>query len=156
MLAQPSNLRRIVVIEDSAADANLLRIALEKTGSRLDIHVIADGMQALAYFENAATVGIDCDLVLLDLNVPIINGFEILERIKSHAYLKKIPVIILSGSAHDSDIERCYQSGANCYLSKPSALAEFMEMISRFVDCWLRCARLPARQAGAKIVSRVG
>ena len=74
--------RRIVVIEDSPADVNLLQIAFDKKASGLDVEVIPDGVQAAAYFEKAAANGgTDCDLVLLDLNVPIINGFEILERI---------------------------------------------------------------------------
>jgi two-component system, chemotaxis family, response regulator Rcp1 len=152
MFEVASDARRIVVIEDSPADANLLRIALEKAGARLEIQVIADGMQALAYFESAASKNrLDSDLVLLDLNVPIINGFEILERIKGHRNLKKLPVIILSGSSNTDDIERCYQAGANCYLCKPGGLTEFFEMVAGMVDYWLRCAKLPSRAASEKI-----
>jgi len=153
----PLETRRILVIEDSAADAHLLRMAFEKTGLRVDIEVIADGMQALKYFESSKSkAGPDCDLVLLDLNVPIINGFEILERIKSQRNLMKIPVIIFSSSSSSEDIERCYQAGANSYLSKPSALAEFFELIERTAAYWLQSVRLPSKaKAGVlKLSSR--
>jgi|SRR6266536_1812639 len=154
MFENPAEPRRIVVIEDSPDDANLLRIALEKTGLRLDIQIIADGMQALAYFESAATAqtGVDCDLVLLDLNIPIINGFEILERIRSHPNLKKVPVIMLSGSSNNDDVQRCYQAGANCYLCKPSGLSEFFSLVAQVLDYWLHCAKIPSR-ATAKVSS---
>jgi len=156
MFENLSDAGRIVVIEDSPADANLLRIALEKKGLRLDVQVIADGVQAVAYFEkSAANGGADCDLVLLDLNVPIINGFEILERIKNNRNLKKVPVIILSGSSNRDDVERCYQTGANCYFCKPTNLTEFYDMIGGVVDYWLRFAKLPARPGVAKLSIRV-
>ena len=157
MFELPAEPHRIVVIEASPADANLLQIALEKTGLRLDIQIIADGMQALAYFESAATAqaGVDCDLVLLDLNIPIISGFEILERIRSHQNLKKVPVLILSGSSNDDDIGRCYQAGANSYLCKPSGLSEFFGLVAQAADYWLHCAKIPSRSGTAKLSSRL-
>jgi len=156
MLELPAHSRRIVVVEDNPADAKLFQMALEKAGLRLEIQVITDGMQAWSYFEKAAVSnrGIDCDLVLLDLNVPIMNGFEILERIKSHCNLKKLPVIILSSSSTHEDIERCYQAGANCYLTKPASLTEYFEMIARMADYWLCSAKLPAKSSLARIPSR--
>jgi two-component system, chemotaxis family, response regulator Rcp1 len=155
MLEHSSSPRRIVVIDDNPADTNLLRIAPEEAGSRLEVQVIADGMQALDYFENAAKAGLDCDLVLLDLNIPVIDGFEILKQVKSNRNLMKLPVIILSSSSSNNDIERCYQSGANSYLSKPSGLQEFIGLISGMVNYWLHCARLPARRAITQTSSQI-
>jgi CheY-like chemotaxis protein len=132
-------------------------LAFEKTGLRLEIQVIADGMQALSYFNAASSVsGPDCDLVLLDLNVPIINGFEILERIKSQRHLMRIPVIIFSSSSSNDDIERCYQAGANSYFCKPGALSEFFEMVERMAAYWLEWAKLPskAKASALKLSSR--
>ena len=91
--------------------------------------------------------------VLLDLNVPIINGFEILERVKNDKKLKRIPVIILSGSSNDDDIERCYQAGANCYLCKPGGLTEFFDMVTQLVKYWLVYAKIPTRPAAMTRVS---
>jgi two-component system, chemotaxis family, response regulator Rcp1 len=144
----------IVVIDDSPADTDLLRIALDEIGLRVDVRVIADGVQALAYFDNSAKMGLDCDLVLLDLNIPIINGFEILERVKSNPNLKRVPVIVFSSSSSHADIDRCYRSGANSYLSKPSGLQDFIGLVGGLVEYWLHWVKLPSRATPVRASSR--
>ena len=144
---------RIVLLEDNPADAEMLGMALEQAGAATEIKVIADGVEAAEYFEtiDAASGPLEFDLVLLDLNLPRMSGFEVLERIRAHESLKGLPVIVLSGSSAAPDVDRCYRAGANCYLCKPLHLDEIFAMAVQFVTYWSGFAKLPTRRPAASV-----
>ena len=134
---------RIALVEDSPADAHIFRFALQQTGISLDIDVLEDGFKAMEYLCAGNGHGPRCDLVLLDLNLPGMSGFEVLERIKAVDQLRRVPVVVMSGSSSHEDIDRCYLAGANSYVSKPSQLEDILEMAGRLVAYWFDCAKLP-------------
>jgi two-component system, chemotaxis family, response regulator Rcp1 len=142
---------RIVLVEDNPADAQMLRTALEQTGISIEIVTLADGAEAMEYFSdaNADDVLAKCDLVLLDLNLPRVTGFELLQHIKTNTEFKRIPVIVLSGSTDSSEIERCYQLGANSYICKATHLDKILDTAMQFVTYWYTCVQLPSRQRAA-------
>ena len=134
---------RIALVEDSLADAHIFRFALKQTGISLDIDVLEDGFKAMEYLCAGNGHGPRCDLVLLDLNLPGLSGFEVLERIKAIDQLKRVPVVVMSGSSSHEDIDRCYLAGANSYISKPTQLEDILVMAGRLVAYWFDCAKLP-------------
>ena len=107
------------------------RHALQQTGISCDIDVLEDGFKAMEYLCAGNGHGPRCDLVLLDLNLPGISGFEVLECIKTTNKLKMLPVIVMSGSSSYEDIDRCYSAGANSYISKPSQLEDILALAGR-------------------------
>ena len=136
---------RIVLVEDNPADAHMLRTALEETGASIEIFALAEGAKAMEYFSdaNADDVLGKCDLALIDLNLPRVSGFELLQHIKTSERLKRIPVIVMSGSADSSEIERCYELGANSYICKPAHLDKILDVAMQFVMYWSTCVQLP-------------
>ena len=135
----------ILLVEDNPADARLTREVFE--GGRLSTHinVVSDGEQALAFlrregiYESAPRP----KLVLLDLNLPRKDGREVLEELKSDRFLCRIPVIVLTTSAAESDIMRSYDLQANCFITKPLDLDEYFAVVRSIEDFWLATARLP-------------
>jgi len=136
---------RIALVEDSPADAHIFRFALQQTGMSLEIDVLEDGLKAMEYLCAGNGQGLRCDLVLLDLNLPGISGFEVLERIKALDQLRRVPVVVMSGSSSQEDIDRCYLAGANSYISKPCQLEDILVLAGRLVAYWFACAKLPNR-----------
>jgi chemotaxis family two-component system response regulator Rcp1 len=136
----------ILLVEDNPADARLTREVFE--GGRLSTHlnVVSDGEQALGFlrregiYESAPRP----KLVLLDLNLPRKDGREVLEELKSDAALCRIPVIVLTTSAAQSDIMRAYELQANCFITKPLDLDEYFAVVRSIEDFWLATARLPS------------
>jgi chemotaxis family two-component system response regulator Rcp1 len=136
----------ILLVEDNPADARLTREVFE--GGRLSTHlnVVSDGEQALAFlrregiYESAPRP----KLVLLDLNLPRKDGREVLEELKADRHLCRIPVIVLTTSAAESDIMRSYDLQANCFITKPLDLDEYFAVVRSIEDFWLATARLPA------------
>jgi CheY-like chemotaxis protein len=131
--------RKIVIVEDNPADAKTVRVALARRDPDIETVVLEDGARALDYFKN----GISADLVLLDLNLPFVSGFEVLEFLKSDPRLKKLPVVVLSGSSDQQEIDRCYHAGANSYICKPTGIEEVFTMASQLVTYWFDRAKLP-------------
>ncbi|MBI2685903.1 MAG: response regulator [Acidobacteria bacterium] len=121
----------IVVVEDSAADAEMVRIALEEVGITNGLTCFQSGPRALEYLE-AGTAS--CDLLLLDLNLPCLSGFEVLERIRNTQRWRGLPIIMMSGSNSEQDIERSYALGANGYISKPVHLPDILATGQRIAD----------------------
>ena len=138
---------QILLVEDNAADVRLTREALVDAKILNELHVAADGVTAMDFlrrlppFEDAPRP----DLVLLDLNLPRKNGVEVLAEIKSDTALRSIPVAVLTTSAAEADVIRSYDVGANCYLTKPVELDQFLTVVRSVEDFWLGLVRLPRR-----------
>ncbi len=137
--------KKIVIVEDNPADAKTLRVALSRRDPEIETVVLEDGARALEYFSDTETE--TPELVLLDLNLPIVSGFEVLEFLKSDPQLKKLPVVVLSGSSTQQEIERCYAAGANSYICKPTGIQQVFDMASELVSYWFEHAKLPKRFA---------
>jgi two-component system, chemotaxis family, response regulator Rcp1 len=141
---------RIILVEDSAPDAQIVRMALEQAGTPVEIMVLDDGLAALEFLtrNDAQPAALQWDLVLLDLNLPTISGFELLERIRASEGLKTLPVLVMSGSSNPTDINRCYRAGANSYICKPPHLADLFFIGAQLVAYWSICVKLPSKRSG--------
>jgi chemotaxis family two-component system response regulator Rcp1 len=135
----------ILLVEDNPADVRLTREVFE--GGRLSTHlnVVGDGEQALAFLrrEGIYEMAPRPKLVLLDLNLPRKDGREVLEELKTDPVLGRIPVIVLTTSAAETDIMRSYELQANCFITKPLDLDEYFSVVRMIEDFWLATARLP-------------
>lgn len=140
-----SKLIDILLAEDNEDDVVLIRRAFSKVKLLNLVHVVQDGVEALDYlhrrspYESAALPG----LVLLDINMPKKNGFEVMEAMKADPFLRRIPVIMLTTSTRDQDIIRSYEGGACSYISKPPDMGQFIEIVSTFELYWTLVSSLP-------------
>jgi CheY-like chemotaxis protein len=133
---------RLLLVEDSTADAILIREALRRVDVDQDVEIATDGVQAL---ERLRTSGSPRpDLVLLDLNLPRMDGRAVLVEIKNDPDLCAIPVIILTTSASPADVDFAYRNHANSYVRKPLGLDRLVEAAQAIRDFWMRTATLPA------------
>jgi CheY-like chemotaxis protein len=139
---------RILLVEDNPADAQMLQTSLVRTGMPVEIIRIEDGEKAIEYLasDHRTAASLCCDIVLLDLNLPRVGGYEVLEYIRGRKELKGLPVIIMSGSRDIDEIDRCYQAGANSYICKPTNLDEILSTAASLVTYWSSCAKLPSRR----------
>ena len=136
---------RILLVEDNPADVRLTQEALRDAKVRNEIHVAIDGEQAMEFLHKAGKYG-DAkrpDVVLLDLNLPRKSGLEVLKEIKEDDELKRIPVVVITSSKAEQDIVRTYNLHANCYVTKPVDLHQFLEVVKSIEDFWLSIVRLP-------------
>ncbi|POH69860.1 MULTISPECIES: response regulator [Cryobacterium] len=136
---------QVLLVEDSPGDVRLTREALHDANVAIQLHVAADGVEALAFLrrEDAYAGAPRPDLILLDLNLPRMDGREVLAWIKADPDLKTIPTIILTTSEAEDDIVTSYQLQANSYLSKPVQLDRFETLVKSINDFWLTKAKLP-------------
>jgi len=136
----------LLLVEDSPGDADLAREALEGAKVRNRLHVVRDGEQAMAFlrrlgpYADAPRPG----LVLLDLNLPRMDGREVLAQIKRDEDLRRIPVVILTTSRDEEDVLRSYDLHANCYITKPIDLGQFLRVVKSIEEFWLAIVSLPA------------
>jgi CheY-like chemotaxis protein len=139
----------VLLIEDSPGDVRLLREAFHDVNGAIPLHVAEDGVEAMAFLEQqgAHAASPRPDLILLDLNLPRMDGREVLARIKRDSNLRTIPTVILTTSEAEADIVSCYELHANCYLIKPVQFDEFESLISSVNDFWFNKARLIARSS---------
>ncbi len=135
----------ILLVEDNPGDADLAREALEDTKLHNRLHVVDDGEKALAFLrrQGAYATAPRPDLILLDLNLPRKDGREVLAEIKTDDHLKRIPVVILTTSRAEEDVLKTYNLHANCYISKPIDLNQFMRVVKSIEDFWLSIVVLP-------------
>jgi two-component system, chemotaxis family, response regulator Rcp1 len=144
-----SNLARIrpvhlLIIEDNPGDVRLLEEAFGELHANVKIKVAKDGAEAIALVAgNSQAKEPSPDLILLDLNLPKINGHDVLVKIKSDPRTRHIPVIILTSSRAESDVRRAYQSHANAYLRKPSTLEGLLNTARDVKNFWMETATLP-------------
>jgi two-component system, chemotaxis family, response regulator Rcp1 len=135
----------VLLVEDSPGDVRLTQEAFRDANKSVRLHVAADGVEAMAFLRHQGdhSHAPRPDLILLDLNLPKMDGREVLAHIKSDNSLKTIPTIILTTSEAEVDIARSYQLQANCYLSKPVQLDQFETLVKSINDFWLTRVKLP-------------
>jgi two-component system, chemotaxis family, response regulator Rcp1 len=143
-----SNLSRaveILLVEDNPGDVRLTREALKEGKVRNNLHVVEDGVKAVAFLRREAPYenAVRPDLVLLDLNLPKKGGREVLEEVKGDPVLRNIPVVILTSSQAEQDIVRAYDLHANCYITKPVDLDQFITVVKTIEDFWFSIVKLP-------------
>lgn len=136
---------RVLLVEDDADDVDMTREALKEAKLYVDLRVARDGEAAMRYLRREGEFA-DApapDLIFLDLNLPGIDGREVLRRIKENESFKQIPVIVLTTSGADADILRTYKLHANAYVRKPVGLETFIEAVHAIESFWLTVAKLP-------------
>jgi CheY-like chemotaxis protein len=135
----------VLLVEDSPGDVRLTREALREANAAIHLHVATDGVEAMAFLRREGPQGSAPrpDLILLDLNLPKMDGRQVLAQIKADDDLNTIPTIILTTSEAEADIVKSYQLRANCYLSKPVQLDAFESLVKSINDFWLIRAKLP-------------
>jgi CheY-like chemotaxis protein len=135
----------ILLVEDNEGDVRLTREVLKDGRIRNTLNVVGDGVEALAYLrrerEYAETK--PQDLVLLDLNLPKMDGREVLALIKADPDLRRIPVVVLTTSSSEVDVLSAYDLHANCYITKPVDLDQFVKVVRSIEDFWLAIVKLP-------------
>jgi len=135
----------ILLVEDNQGDIILVEEALDTAGIKCNLQVSTKGEDALDYLFNKTPyeTAVRPDLILLDLNLPGKNGFDVLKELKEDDELKIIPVIVLTTSTADFDIKTCYRLHANCYISKPLDFNQFTEIVRIIEKFWFDVAMLP-------------
>lgn len=135
----------ILLVEDSAGDVRLTQEALKEGKVRNRLSVAVDGVEAMQFLRHEGQFS-DAprpDLILLDLNLPRKDGREVLSEIKADPGLASIPVVVLTTSKAEEDVLRSYQLHANCYVTKPVNLEQFIKVVKAIEDFWLIVAKLP-------------
>jgi two-component system, chemotaxis family, response regulator Rcp1 len=137
--------RNILLVEDNDDDVELTNLAFRKSLIPNRLHVVKDGIEGLAYLqrEGEYAKAPRPDLILLDLNMPRMDGRELLSWVKSNAQLKKIPVIVLTTSESEADVARAYDLHANAYMVKPVDFTRFADVTRCLTDYWFALVRLP-------------
>jgi CheY-like chemotaxis protein len=133
------------MVEDNEGDARLALEAMKDSKIKNSMHHVRDGDEAMAFLRKEGKY-IDAphpDLVLLDLNLPRKSGQEVLAEMKADADLKRIPVVILTVSSDEADVLKTYNAHANCFVTKPLDLAQFIKVVRAIEDFWLTIVKLP-------------
>ena len=139
----------ILLVEDNPGDVRLTQEALTDNKMRNRLHVVVDGVEAMAFLRREGKYA-DAprpDLVLLDLNLPKKDGREVLAEIKADESLKRTPVVILTTSQAEEDILEAYELNANCYITKPVDLDQFLKVVRSIENSWLTIVKLPPESA---------
>jgi chemotaxis family two-component system response regulator Rcp1 len=135
----------ILLVEDNPGDVRLTQEALKSDWPWNHLSVVRDGVEAMAYLRQECNGATRPDLILLDLNLPRKDGREVLAEIKGDEDLKLIPVVVLTTSAAERDIRSAYALHANCYITKPVDLDEFMTIVKSIENFWFSTVRLPSK-----------
>lgn len=137
----------ILLVEDNPGDARLTIEAMREAKMRNRMHVVEDGVEAMEFLRRQGRFGEAPrpDLILLDLNLPRKDGREVLAEVKSDPDFKRIPVVVLTTSRAEEDVLRAYDLHANCYVTKPVDLAQFMKIVSQIDDFWVKVVTLPGK-----------
>ena len=142
-----SSLLQVLLVEDNPGDVRLTEEAFKDAKVQLEMHVAVDGIEAMEFLrrEGKFAQSPRPDLILLDLNLPRKDGRDVLAEIKGDPLLMTIPVVILTTSASDVDIESSYMLHANCYISKPVDMEGFLTVVKSIDDFWLSVVKLPPK-----------
>jgi two-component system response regulator len=138
----------ILLVEDNPADVKITQRALKESAFPVELLVVRDGQEAVDYLlRQGAHAGNAAwrspDLILLDINLPRLNGRQVLERIRATPGLRTVPVVVLTTSSREQDVEQMYAAGANTYVEKPADFARFVEILRTIQRYWLDTAVLP-------------
>jgi two-component system, chemotaxis family, response regulator Rcp1 len=135
----------ILLVDDNPADSDLTWLVLARSTRQNHISAVYDGEQAMSFLQRTGkhTNAVRPHLVVLDLNLPRKDGRAVLDEVKADPELRKIPVVIFTTSRSGRDIARCYELGANCYVSKPGNLDDFRSVVRSIEDFWFGSASLP-------------
>jgi two-component system, chemotaxis family, response regulator Rcp1 len=142
----------ILLVEDNPGDVVLTREALKDARVHNKLHVATDGEEAIAWLKQTGTHenAERPDLILLDLNLPKVDGREVLAQIKSDPELRSIPVVVLTTSKAEEDVLKSYDLHANCYIAKPIDLQQFIAVVKAIEDFWFTIVKLPVSQGAAR------
>ncbi|AOW98211.1 response regulator [Moorena producens PAL-8-15-08-1] len=137
----------ILLVEDNPGDLDLTKATLKNSNIRNNIETFTNGKEAMAFLrrESPYTKAPRPDVILLDLNLPVMDGREVLAQIKSDPKLSLIPVIILTSSDSDQDILTSYKLNANAYVTKPFELEQFVKVLKSIENFWLSIVKLPPK-----------
>jgi CheY-like chemotaxis protein len=137
----------ILIAEDDADDRFLLQAAFEENGFTDKLHFVENGVEVLDYLNSLTSIGKDkkCPrFILLDLNMPKKDGREVLRELKQHPDLKKIPVVIFSTTNNEQEMRRCYELGANSYITKPNSFESLLKTVAALRSYWMHSSTMPA------------
>ncbi len=142
------NPAQVLLVEDNVDDVELTLEALKDSKVRMDIHVVSDGIDAMNFLHRKDEYAGKPrpDLVLLDLNLPKMDGREVLKALREDPELTDIPVVVLTTSSAEEDICKAYKLHANCYISKPLDFIQFSTVIKKIEGFWLQLVKLPTRR----------
>jgi len=138
----------VLLVEDDAGDVELTKEGLLAAKMMVNLHVVDDGEKALKFLrkEPPYTAAVRPDIILLDLNMPRKNGQETLKEIKADATLRSIPVVVLTTSDAEADIVKCYDLGANCYITKPIGFEAFTKVVGMIEEFWFTIVKMPPKE----------
>lgn len=146
----PMDLRKtkpveVLLVEDNPGDVRLTQEAFKDGRMLVNLNIAMDGVEAMDFLHRRGKYGsaVRPDLILLDLNLPKKNGREVLAEIKADPELRRLPVIVMTTSKAEQDIHRAYNLNANCYITKPVELEEFLQVVRSIEDFWLSIVTLP-------------
>lgn len=136
----------VLLIEDNEGDVTLITEAFDSFDYEIQCTIRKDGEKAISYLEETLTdkESRAPNLILLDLNLPRKNGFEVLEFIKTHHTLKVIPTIVFTTSSSQKDISACYERHANCYITKPAEIESYLDVLQGVQHFWIEIVRVPS------------
>jgi two-component system, chemotaxis family, response regulator Rcp1 len=136
---------QILLVEDNEGDILLTLEAFKEIKVKNNIAVVKDGVEAIEFLKRQGQYAerIMPNLILLDINMPKLNGIEVLDFIKKDAKLRKIPVVMLTTSSSESDIAECYEKFANCFITKPLDFGKFLNVVEAIESFWFTIAQLP-------------
>jgi two-component system response regulator len=136
----------ILLVDDDPQDVELTMEIMEQSKVKININVVNDGLEAINYLKKVDNQNgiIKPDLILLDLNMPKMNGHEVLQKIKKNPDFKTIPIVILTTSSNDEDIHKTYHNGANCYVTKPVGMDAFQKVVEAVENFWFTVVKFPS------------
>lgn len=141
----------ILMLEDDHDDRHITESFFSERGYEIDIQFLDESDQLISYLEDAAIQGSLPNMILIDLNMPRKNGYEVLKEVKSHSQFHVIPVIIVSGTAFPADVKECYRLGANSFVKKPFTDQLTQKKIETFANYWFEVSELPEVQSHTNI-----
>lgn len=138
----------VLLVDDNQGDSKLILRAVSAEISASRVHVVRDGEEALSFIFARDSAGeprglLPLRLILLDLKLPKVDGFGVLAQVKGNSRTKLVPIVVLSSSNHDRDIQRSYELGANSYMQKPVISEEFEALVRRAIEYWVRVNQAP-------------
>lgn len=137
----------ILLVEDNEGDIVLIKEALSEGGFQHRLSIVRDGEDAARFLNREGRFANESlpDLIVMDINLPRMNGMELLHFIKQHVFFRSIPVVMLTTSSSDRDILEAYQQHVNCYVIKPVNLQAYIRVIHSIMDFWINIVRLPIK-----------